>query len=404
MQTIVFTENAATLRTRLEIDPLLELLREPIEVGGPTALSTTVRSEFFRLILSAHNGLLKTTEEGGAAQRLAEVFGLDLPFSSQTIELLISALSKISDFEKLQQNLGFIAFYSSLKQFQSTVDACVSLLQEERIPLPEEGAGVLELEVPADADYTTAEKFGEVVQQMVALHAALARCVLGRRDDLAILYLDSGGPLLVGFQFDSQLVQQVREMFASAVWGVRFNKNERFELNVDSAVGALDVFEQLEEAVGQNLLSEEDAEVAKRAITRSMKSLLAAGASPRNLILEEEAASEVLSEVREPLMLEAGEEDDDDGDSSGDANEQLRHLVWRRRPRDPISEEDQDSEADLSREESAGLVSDPEGEESPNFVVGPIAREDPDPVADADSEERLDFEADPNGEDGQDEF
>jgi len=38
MQAIVFTENTAALLERLEIDPLVDLLRDPIELGGPTPI------------------------------------------------------------------------------------------------------------------------------------------------------------------------------------------------------------------------------------------------------------------------------------------------------------------------------------------------------------------------------
>lgn len=336
MQTIIFTENAASLRKRLEIDALVDWLRKPVETGGPTIITTSARSEFFRIILGAHNGLLKTGEEGGAGEQLAEVFGLDVLLSSQTIELLISALSRIPDYDGLQQNLGFLAFYSSLRQFQSAVDATVSLLHEERIPRPEEGTAVLELEVPGDAGYPSAQRFGDAIQQVLALHEALARYVLGRRDELVVLYLDSGGPLLVGFQCNDQLVKRIREMFASAVWGMRFNKNQRFEQNVDSAIAALDILGELDKAVQEDRLGESDAEVTKRTIARSMRALITAGVSPRNMILEEEVASEVLSEVREPLMLEAGEglEPDDEEDAQEEIPEDeglaISHLVWRR--------------------------------------------------------------------------
>ena len=345
MQTIVFTENAATLRDRLEVDQLVDLLKVPIERGGATTIGAADRSEFFRLILSAHTGLLKTTDEGGPGEQLAAVFGLDLLFSAEAIEYLIFTLSSIPDFERLQQETGFRTLYFSLKEFQSTVNASVSLLQKERIPQPEEGTEILEMEIPVDAGNPTAEKFGEAIQQLVALHSALSRYLLGHHDKLVVLYLDSGGPLLVGLQCNAEVAQQIREMFASAVWAIRFHKNERFERNVGSAVAALALLGQLDDAVADDRISEGDAEVTKRAVSRGMKFLLSAGVLPRDMLLEEETAAEVLWDIREPLMLQAGEEEERDAKeekggvggaaaqdeaASADPRPVLNSLVWRR--------------------------------------------------------------------------
>jgi hypothetical protein len=345
MQTIVFTENAATLRDRLEVNHLVDLLRVPIEEGGNTTIGPADRSEFFRLILSAHTGLLKTTDEGGPGQQLAQVFGLDVLLSSGAIEHLIFTLTGIPDFERLQQETSFRNLYFSLKEFQTTVNTSVSLLQGERIPMPEEGTVVLEIEIPVDSGNPSAHKFGEAIQQVAALHSALCRYVLGHHEELVILYLDSGGSLLVGLQCNADVSKQIREMFASAVWAIRFHKNERFERNVGSAVAALALLGQLDEAVVEGRISEGDAEVTKRAITKSMKFLLSAGVLPRDMLLEEETASEVLWDLREPLMLQAGEEGEEEeqeegDDASPDPSPAVAPLRWRRPVDDTFSEAD----------------------------------------------------------------
>jgi len=312
MQTIVFTEDVATLCNRLEVEPLINLLAQPIERGGESPVTPALRSEFFRLILSAHTGLVKTTEEGGPGKRLATAFGVEALFSSEAIAPLISSLSLTPDYATLQENGGFLAFYFSLKQFRSTVTGSVSLLQEERMVKPEDGVGVLELEMPADAGTVSAEKFSEVIQHMVVLHGALARYGLGRDDDLVILSLDSGGPLLIGFQFSAVLVARISEIFASAIRWIRVHKTVRFEENVELAVAGLQLLKQLDEAVTQDHIGEDEAAVAKAAITRSMESLLVAGVLPRGMVLERKIASSVLSDVKEPLLLPPWKESDEE--------------------------------------------------------------------------------------------
>ena len=59
-------------------------------------------------------------------------------------------------------------------------------------------------------------------------------------------------------------------------------------------------------------IGEDEAAVAKTAITRSMQSLLIAGVLPRGMVLERKIASSVLSDVKEPLLLPPWKESDEE--------------------------------------------------------------------------------------------
>jgi hypothetical protein len=290
MQTLDFTRALTDIVADLKVRELYLLLQNLL-VASPanpqpnfpqTPIQDNQKASFTELLLASYAGYdrLMRTE---ATRRILEGMEAKELYSAARLNRMMQLINNSQQIGQLRSGgnpntTEIFDFYQTLGALLKVEKTCRTLLQDEKVGKVEPTDSLLELQL---TDYegkgVEPARLSATFSILADLQMNIARLLQVQDHRLTVKYLDSGSDFKIGLEGVKDAIEALRNLIESMWDRIRFRDQDSFERNMEAVTKGLEFMEKVKQAVHNNSVTQEEADILKTRVFKDVNDLIGLG-------------------------------------------------------------------------------------------------------------------------------